>query len=88
MSIYTRTNPFTATIKERKLLSKHGSKKSTHHIVLDLKGSNLSYQVGDSLGIYPLNSPELVEKSLQAMKASGLEKIQDKEGNIFRNLSI
>lgn len=79
-SPYTRMNPFLASIKERYSLCKPGSNKNTQHIVLDLKGSDITYNVGDSIGIHPHNDPQLVEMTLQAMKATGEEIILDKHG--------
>jgi sulfite reductase (NADPH) flavoprotein alpha-component len=75
---YSKNHPFLASIKERYNLTKSGSKKITQHIVLDLKGSELQYEVGDSIGIFPVNDPQLVDKTLHAMKASGKEKIVEK----------
>jgi sulfite reductase (NADPH) flavoprotein alpha-component len=75
---YNRANPFLATIKERYCLCKPGSDKKTYHIVLDLSGSGIDYEVGDSIGIYPQNDPMIVERNLQAMKANGNEEIWDK----------
>lgn len=80
MSAYNKQNPFLASIKERYSLSKPGSKKNTQHIVLDLRGSNLTYEVGDSVGIYSEHDPELIIKTLHALKASGDEKIHPKQG--------
>lgn len=77
-SMYSKTNPFLATIKERSSLCKPGSKKNTQHLVLDLKGSGITYNVGDSIAIFPQNDPRLVQKTLNSMKASGFEKIIDK----------
>ena len=50
---YTRANPFIATIKERYSLCAENSEKCTQHIVLDLTGSDIKYNGGDSIGIYP-----------------------------------
>lgn len=72
---YSKLHPFLASIKERTLLSRPGSNRQTYHIVIDLKGSGLVYEPGDSLGIYPWHSEELVKKTLEAMKAKGDEKI-------------
>lgn len=77
---YSRTNPFLAKVKERKRLSKAGSKKNTHHIVLDISGSNIHYHVGDSIGIYPTNDPDLVAWTLKALNATGDEPVMDKQG--------
>lgn len=75
---YSRLNPFIAKIKERKDLSHSCKEKNTHHIVLDIKGSNISYEVGDCLGVYPVNDPCLVERTLGALKAKKEQKIVDK----------
>ena len=50
---YGKENPFLASLKERRWLSKPGSGKNTYHIVLDLHGSGYTYQAGDSIGIFP-----------------------------------
>lgn len=78
--MYSRTNPFLATIVERYCLSHPGTKKNTQHLVLSLKGSGMTYQVGDSFGVFPLNDPQLVEQTLSVIKASGEELIVDKMG--------
>lgn len=77
---YDRLNPYFSLVKERYLLTKPGSQKYTQHIVLDLAGSGITYQVGDSVGIIPVNNQEIVDKTLQVMKASGEEDITDKRG--------
>lgn len=79
---YSRTNPFYASIKERYSLCLPGSKKNTQHIVLDLKGSGIQYTIGDSIAIYPEHHPELVERTIQAMKAAGNERILDRQGKL------
>ena len=81
--IYNKIHPFLAKIKERTLLSKSGSKKSTYHVVLDLQGSGLTYHVGDSLGVFPVNSKSLVIKTLQAAHATGEERVTDRNGLEF-----
>lgn len=79
MSDYNRHNPFFSKIKERYRLNKQGSKKQTHHVVLDLSGSDLEYSVGDSLAVIPQNDPSLVNATLQALNALGSELISYKE---------
>jgi sulfite reductase (NADPH) flavoprotein alpha-component len=78
--VFDKQNPFLASIKQRYWLSKSHSLRQTFHVVLDLAGSGLRYQVGDSIAIYPINVPEVVEFTLDAMKATGSEIIQDKQG--------
>ena len=45
-------------------LSGPGSEKDTRHIELSLAGSGLSYEVGESVAVYPTNCPELVEEMI------------------------
>lgn len=80
---YNRTNPFLASIKERFLLCGPGSKKNTQHIVLNLAGSGITYQVGDSIGILPHNDPHLVAQTLKAIKATGEEPVTDRQGATY-----
>lgn len=57
---FTRANPYTARIKSSNNLNADGSSKHTSHVVIDLGDSGLHYNVGDSLGVYPVNCHELV----------------------------
>ena len=65
---YNRQNPFLAKIKSTRNLNKPGSAKHTAHVVIDLSGSGLSYRPGDALGVYPTNSPQLVDTILATTK--------------------
>ena len=67
-SVYHRNNPFLAKLKSSRNLNKPGSAKHTAHVVLDLAGSGLTYKVGDALGVYPTNPPELVDAILAAAR--------------------
>ncbi|MCK6257108.1 assimilatory sulfite reductase (NADPH) flavoprotein subunit [Fictibacillus sp. KIGAM418] len=64
---YSRTNPFHAEVLENINLNGRGSNKETRHLELSLEGSNLSFEPGDSLGIYPENDPELVDLLLEEL---------------------
>lgn len=81
--MYHKQNPFLASIRDRYSLSLPGSEKETLHLVLDLSGSGMSYQAGDSIGVFPRHDPELVNKTLQALKASGKERVQTPQGEIL-----
>lgn len=76
---YSKQHPFLASIKERYSLCKPGSEKNTQHLVLDLRGSGLTYEVGDSIGIFSQHDPLLVHKTLEAIKATGHESIVSKQ---------
>lgn len=61
---YTRKNPLKSFLKERINLNGFGSSKETIHLEFDLTDSNLTYEVGDSLAIQPINSDRLVDALL------------------------
>jgi len=63
-SIYSRKNPFPATIAVNRKLTGERSEKDTRHFEISLSGSDLSYEVGDSLGVFPENDPVLVDAVL------------------------
>ncbi|WLV25047.1 assimilatory sulfite reductase (NADPH) flavoprotein subunit [Aciduricibacillus chroicocephali] len=62
ISSYSRTNPFQAEVLENINLNGRGSNKENHHIELSLEGSGLTFEPGDSIGIYPKNDPVLVDE--------------------------
>lgn len=75
---YTRLRPFIAKIKSRHDLCNDCDEKSTLHIVLDLKDSKIKYNVGDCVGVYPVNDPLLLKKTIEALRASEESRIVDK----------
>lgn len=80
-SPYSRTNPFKAEVLENLNLNGRGSNKETRHLELSLEGSGLTYEPGDSLGIYPENDPELVDLLLKEFKWDASESVTvNKEG--------
>jgi sulfite reductase (NADPH) flavoprotein alpha-component len=80
---YTRKNPFPAKVLVNKRLNREGSEKETRHYEFSLADSGLSYEVGDSMGIFPQNDPALVEDLLKALHFSGDESVTNKEGETF-----
>lgn len=80
-SLYSRKNPFPAAHTVNRLLSGAGSEKETRHHEICLSGSGLRYEVGDSLGVFPSNDPELVQEILSALKASGEESVAGNDGS-------
>jgi sulfite reductase (NADPH) flavoprotein alpha-component len=73
ISTYSKDNPFLARLTENRLLSKPGSAKETRHFVVDLAGSGLHYDAGDSLGVFPSNRSDEVEEVLRRLGATGGE---------------
>ena len=58
--LYNRKNPFMARLSRMEVLTKPGSGKDTRHFEIDLSGSGIEYEPGDSLALKPQNDPELV----------------------------
>src|SRR6201993_5519429 len=77
---YTRANPFLARMLVNRRLSGPESEKDTRHFELDLTGWGLSFEVGDSVGVYPTNDPELVDEIIRALGATGDEKVPRLKG--------
>jgi sulfite reductase (NADPH) flavoprotein alpha-component len=65
----SRDNPVTATLAARYRLNKDGSQKDTWHVEFDISESGIAYEVGDSLGVYPVNDPGLVDEIIAALHA-------------------
>ncbi|MCY8846934.1 assimilatory sulfite reductase (NADPH) flavoprotein subunit [Bacillus inaquosorum] len=82
-SSYSRTNLFRAEVLENLNLNGRGSNKETRHVELSLEGSGLTYEPGDSLGVYPENDPELVELLLKEMNWDSEEIVTlNKQGDV------
>lgn len=80
-ALYSRKNPFPAKLRTNRSLTGAGSAKDTRHFEIDLGGSGLAYEVGDSLGVFPTNNPALVEEMLGVLGFSGDEPVTDPNGN-------
>lgn len=65
----SRDCPVEATFLSRTRLNKGRSEKETWHLEFDLAESRLDYTVGDSLGIFPTNDPDLVDAVVKALAA-------------------
>ena len=61
-------------------LSGPESEKETRHFELDLTGWGLSFEVGDSVGIYPTNDPELVDEIIRTLGFTGGEEVPRPKG--------
>lgn len=72
---YDKNNPYPAKIAYRRRENAVESQKETVHIEIDLGDSGLVYKSGDSLGVYPSQTPQLVDAVLKAYKFSGNEPI-------------
>jgi sulfite reductase (NADPH) flavoprotein alpha-component len=78
--LYSRKNPFPAGLLVNQKLNLEGSEKETWHYEFSLAGSGLEYEVGDSMGVFPQNNPQLVQELLDALHFSGDEQVKTKDG--------
>ena len=77
---WSRKNPYPAKLIRSVNLNRPGSDKATHHVEIDLSPDGPSYEVGDSLGIYPTNCGDLVGEIIQTLGTSGDEPVETASG--------
>lgn len=77
---YTRDNPFHATLSTRQKITARTAGKDVEHLEIDLSGSGIHYQPGDALGVWPMNSPALVDEILTRHGLAGSESVQLPDG--------
>ncbi len=79
---YDRHHPFEALVFENINLNGRGSDKRTHHIEFSLEGSELLYEPGDAVGIFPQNAPEWAEELLERLGFDPLLPVETKRGEV------
>jgi len=67
VSAWHRARPFAAPLLANQRITARDSTKDVRHIELSLEGSNLVYEPGDALGIWPTNPPDLVDAVVAAL---------------------
>jgi sulfite reductase (NADPH) flavoprotein alpha-component len=77
---FSRKNPFPAPLLTRRRLDTAGSEKETFHYEFSLHQSGLRYEPGDSLGVFPVNAPELVDEIINLLGFSGEEEVAGHAG--------
>ncbi len=87
-SAFNKESPFTATILANQKITGRDSNKVVQHIEIDLADSGLTYQPGDSLGVWPVNDDALVATiiSLQQLAADDVVDINCLETNLHNAL--
>ena len=77
---WSRRNPFSAKLIHALPLNQPGSDKDTRHVAIDLRGSGMQYQVGDVLGVYPTNCPELAARVIRRLDADPEQIVESPTG--------
>lgn len=75
-SSWNRDNPFSAEILASQRIVGDDSVKDVHHIELSLEDSDISYQPGDALGVWPQQQASLVAAIIEQLGLDGDEQIQ------------
>lgn len=78
--VYSRKNPFRATVIDKVKITGRTSDKEVYHVELSLEGSGITYEPGDSVGILANNPPQLVDAILKHSSFDGNEPVKIKEG--------
>ncbi len=79
-ALFSRKNPFPARLLVNRKLTAQGSAKEVRHFEISLAGSDLSYEVGDALGIIPSNCSALVDDLISALGCDGEEAVATPNG--------
>ena len=79
-AVPNRNSPFPARLLANRRLNAEGSQKETRHFEISLEGSGINYEVGDALGVWPANCPELVGDILKALGCDGGEIVKVTSG--------
>jgi len=72
---FSKKNPFPAPILKNINLNAADSQRETYHLEFSLEGSDLEYEVGDALGVYPQNPEELVDEILTNLPFKPTEEV-------------
>ncbi|MCF2647206.1 assimilatory sulfite reductase (NADPH) flavoprotein subunit [Niallia sp. Sow4_A1] len=81
---YSRSNPYYAEVLDVINLNGQGSNKETLHVELSLEDSGISFEPGDSLGIFPNNDPDLVDLLVKELGFSPTESVSiNKQGKVL-----
>jgi len=72
---FDKKHPYFAPVHQVHNLSGEGSAKEVNHVEILLAGSGLEYEVGDALGLWPVNDPAIVEEILVATGITGTSRV-------------
>ena len=78
-SRYSRESPFPAELLLNQAITAPGSSKDIRHLEFSLEDSQLSYQPGDALGVWPVQSELLIAEILQLLNIDGEQAVTQDE---------
>lgn len=65
ISEYSKKNPYLANVLEKIKITGNESDKEVYHLELSIEGSGITYEPGDSVGIFSKNPETLVQQIIQ-----------------------
>lgn len=77
---FSKKNPFAAPVLSVRCLNATGSAKEVNHVEFSLGDSDLVYEAGDALGVFPQHCPQLVTEVLAALGCDGEEPVPAPSG--------
>ncbi|MEO0771672.1 MAG: assimilatory sulfite reductase (NADPH) flavoprotein subunit [Pseudomonadota bacterium] len=75
VSQWTKKNPFESEVSLVQKITGRDSTKDVRHVEISLEGSGLTYQPGDSLGVYFHNDADAVDAVLKALELDGAAQV-------------
>lgn len=81
-TVYSRKNPFEATVLEKVRVTGRESDKEVYHMELSLEDSGIVYEPGDALGVIARNPDPLVDNILATLNDDGSEVIETHAGKV------
>lgn len=87
-AVFSKTHPFPARLLKNLPLNGAGSAKEVRHYEIALGGSGLAYEVGDALGVLPVNCDALVTEVLATLGATGDEPVVIENGIVPLRLAL
>ncbi len=78
---FSKKNPFAAPVLAVRCLNAAGSAKEVNHVEFSLADSDLAYEAGDALGVFPQHCPQLVADVIAALGCDGEESVPAPSGS-------
>lgn len=86
--LYCKEYPFIASLLSKQKITSRAALKDVHHLEIDISGSHLIYQPGDSLGVWYENDLCLIHEILKLLHFTGNERVEVQGKLIFLNEAL
>jgi sulfite reductase (NADPH) flavoprotein alpha-component len=79
---FSKKNPYMATVLEKVKITGRDSDKEVYHLELSLEGSGITYEPGDSVGIFTQNPESLVNQIIEKTGFNPEQTVDIKVGEV------